>query len=113
MQRMPLVAGLSQPFVRLGTLRSMSDVAGKLAVARKAVVEVRGVEDRLLSSTVNQEQMNAAMSDVAELAGMAASSVDGAIGILEKMKTDVERFVALAEREIAGRVTEETEDAAD
>lgn len=112
MERTPLVAGLSQPFVRLGTLRGMSDVAGKLAVARKAVAEVRDVENRLLTSTVNQEQMNAAMRDTAELAGMAASATDDAIGVLSKMRADVERFIAMAERELAGRVTE-VEDATD
>ena len=112
MERTPLVAGLSQPFVRLGTLKGMSDVAGKLAVAKKAVEEVRDVEERLLSTTVGRDQMNAAMRDVSAAADAAASAADEAIDVLSKMRGDVERFAAMAERELT-RGAPEVEDAAD
>jgi hypothetical protein len=103
MQRTPFLARLSQSYVRLGTLRGMADVAGKLAVARKALAEMRETEEMLLTSGATQEQMGRAMEDVAEQAGIAAEAAGGAIGILERMGPEIERFLAGAEREMAQR----------
>lgn len=102
MQQRTLRAELAQPYVRLGTLRRMSEVAAKLASARKAVSEIRGIEDQLMASGTTTDGLRDAMSDTVAYAKVASKSTAEAIGMLKGMKPAIEAYLSEVRRDAAG-----------
>jgi len=92
-----LIAELSRSFVSIGTLRVMSQVAAKMAAARKAVAEIQSLEDILLAEGASTRNMKRAMSDTAALAKVASRSAAEAIVLLKGMKPDMEAYAKEAE----------------
>ena len=84
------------------------DELRKLAVARKAVMEIRDLEDAMTSGKLGQEQVVASMRDIAELAGIAASSTEEAIDMSKGMKEEISRFISWAEKDLVQKVREES-----
>lgn len=97
MSQRPYTAGLSRSFVSIGTLRTMSKVAAKMATARKAVAEIRSIEDLLLAEGASTSAMKRAMTDTAALAKVASKSASEAIVMLNGMKPDMEAYAREAE----------------
>ena len=93
---------LSQPFVKLGTLRRMSEVAAKLAAARKAVAEIRAIEDQLMASGTTEDGLRSAMADTAAYAKVAARSASEAVGMLKGMKPGIEAYLSEVHRDALG-----------
>jgi len=84
----------SQPFVRLGTLESMTTVARKLAIARKAVVEIRDIEIGLLAKGREDSKVFAEkMEWTAHCAKEAGEAMKSAMIILKGMRVDVENYL--------------------
>ena len=82
------------PFVDLGTIPSMTLVARKMAIARKAVAEIIEVEDECLvkgheNSKVFVQKLEW-IESVSQSAGKAAKE---AIGILRGIRSDVDQYL--------------------
>jgi hypothetical protein len=89
-----LLAELSRPYVDLETLRRMSEVAHRLAVCRKAVTEIRDIEDQLMAAGTTVGGLRDAMRDTAALARVASKAAAEAMGMLKGLKLDVEGYLA-------------------
>lgn len=101
MSQKMLLGELSHSFVSLGTLRRMSHVATKMAVARKAIEGIRDIEDALVTSGDDARLLRQGMSETASLARLAGRSAAEAIGILRQMVPDIEAYLVEVERDAA------------
>ena len=93
-----LAAGPLQSFIDLDTPQKMKSVALLLAKARKAVEEIKGIEDNLRANGATAEVMNMAMADTASLAAMASSDTSSAIAILKRIRMDVKAYMDSEEK---------------
>lgn len=82
------------PFYRQGTLADMSAMARKIALARKAIVEIRRIEDYLLANkySVAQSVSNAGFKETIDYCMIVANSVKEAIDILKDVKRKIESY---------------------
>ena len=97
MERKSLLVRPERPFVRLGTLRGMAEVASRLARARKAVEEIREMEDLVVRKAPNSVELNQAMEDIKLLAETAAGAAGEAAGILRGMRPGAAAYLAEVE----------------
>ena len=97
MERKSSLLRLEQPFVRLGTLKSMAEVAAKLARARKAVEEIREMEDLIVRKVPNSAELSQAMKDIQTLAKTAADMAGEAASILRAMVPGVSAYLSEVE----------------
>ena len=81
-------------FYRTGTLADMSRMAVKLALARKAIREIRSIENYLESNmdTVMKNEFVTAMKETQDYAVVVADAVSEAIGILKRVKVAVQSY---------------------
>lgn len=94
MSRRQLQSKLAPPLVRLGTLRDMGLVAKKLAVARKAIEEIRRIEDDLIKK--GKEDMRVFKQEMAWTATMAKNAghaAEDSIVLLKGIKVKVEQYL--------------------
>jgi uncharacterized protein YbaR (Trm112 family) len=80
-------------FIDLDTPTKMKAMSLHLAKARKAVEEIKEIEDNLRTNGATAEVMNMSMADTASLAALASSETANAIAILKRMKIDVEDYM--------------------
>lgn len=82
------------PLVRLGTIRGMGVVARNLAIARKAVEEIKSIEDELISQgRENREVFRKKMEWTASVAKSAGKSASDAAEILRAIRADVDKYL--------------------
>lgn len=98
MERTSLLLRLTQPFVNLGPLDSMAEVATKLARARRSMREIREMEDLVARKAPNSEELSQAMKDIELLARSAADSASDAASILRSMIPGVSAYLSEVER---------------
>ena len=83
-------------FLEYHTLPAMSEMAKKLSLARKAVNEVRKVDDLFeaeeYAGEVSEETRISALTETARYCVIAFHAVEDAISILERVKADVESY---------------------
>lgn len=81
-------------FYRAGTLANMSRMAVKLALARKAIREIRAIEDYLAvnGGYLQDSEFKKAMKETQGYAVVVADAVSEAIVILKKVKSDVQSY---------------------
>ena len=81
-------------FYRLGTLADMSRMAAKLALARKAIAEIRKIEDYLEahSGEVSNDDFKLAMKETSDYAETVASATGEAVEFLKTVKANVESY---------------------
>jgi hypothetical protein len=81
-------------FAKVGALGDMAQVAKKLVMAKKAVAQIRAIENKLESqaSDTLQQDFKLAMQETAKYARIAAESAGSAIDILRKLKPKVEAY---------------------
>jgi len=83
-----------QPLVRLGTIRSMAVVARNLAIARKAVDEIKDIEDELLArGRENRQVFRKKMEWTASVARSAGKAVSDAVEMIRVIQADVEQYL--------------------
>ena len=87
-----LLGNRTHSFVSGGTLKMMSQVGVKMAIARRAVVEIRKIEDMLAVSGNDEKVFKQAMIDKASMARLAAKSAAEAVGILKDMFQIIEAY---------------------
>jgi len=71
----------------------MTEVATKMAVARKAISEILAIEDMLRAQGADTATLKRAMTDVATLARISGKSANEAVKILKKMAADIEAYM--------------------
>lgn len=81
------------PFVDIGTLRDMSDVAAKIALIRRYVGEVKKIEYKLLREGADGKRFDLAMSETAKFAKICADKADEAIGVLEGIRQGIHVYL--------------------
>ena len=96
-----LLGELPQSFVSIGTMRRMSHVATKMAVSRKAIAEIRNIEDMLLAKGDDDRMLKRAMVEIASLSRIAGKNAAEAIGLLRQMVPDIELYLSEVERDAA------------
>jgi hypothetical protein len=81
-------------FYKIGTLADMTYMARKLALARKAIVAIRTIEDNLEANKTNvlEEELMNAMRQTKDYALTVANSIQEATTILRSVKTKVSSF---------------------
>lgn len=84
---------LLPPFIDVGTLRDMSDVASKIAVIRRYVLEVRRIEYKLLREDVGDKGFVLAMEEMAKFAKTCAEKSSEAIRVLEGIKSGIQSYL--------------------
>ena len=81
-------------FAKVGALEDMAQVAKRLVVAKKAIEQIRAIEDKLereKGSTLERD-FALAMAETARYAGIAAENAKQAAAILKKLKPRVEAY---------------------
>jgi hypothetical protein len=78
----------------MGTLADMSAMARKIALARKAIGEIRRIEDYLLANkySVSQADANSGWKETIDYCVIVADSVNEAIAILKDVKGKIEKY---------------------
>jgi len=81
-------------FAKVGALGDMAAVAKKLVMAKKAVEQIRAIENKLEAQVDDtlQRDFKLAMQETAKYARIAAESAGAAIDILRKLKPKVEVY---------------------
>lgn len=81
-------------FAKIGALGDMAAVAKKLVMAKKAVAQIRAIEDKLLAQQDDtlQKDFKLAMQETAKYARIAAENAGAASDILRKLKPKVEAY---------------------
>ena len=81
-------------FAKVGAMLDMSSVAKKLVMAKKAVAEIRAIENKLEAEADNtlQKDFNLAMRETAKYAKIAADNAGAAIAILKRLKPKVDAY---------------------
>lgn len=81
-------------FYKYGTLADMSQLARKMALARKAVVEIRAIEDKLEANKSNilDSDFRLAMKETEDYAIVVEGAMMGAIKILKDIERKVEEY---------------------
>ena len=80
--------------IKTGVMDDFSLVARKMAVAGKAIEQVRLIENKLMAErdNISEERFKLAMNETAKYSRMAADASRGAILILKKMKPQMEGY---------------------
>lgn len=85
---------LLPPFVDVGTLSDMSDVAAKLGIIRRYVMEIRKIEYKLLRmGNVSDSDFRLAMEETAKFAKVCMDKADEAERILERVRQGIEGYL--------------------
>lgn len=81
-------------FYKLGTLADMTRMARKLALARKAIVEIRYIEDFLEANKTNVStaQLVSGMKQIREYALMVVGAMNEAVEVLKGSKVKVASY---------------------
>ena len=79
------------PFYKLGTFSDMSRMARKLALARKAIVEIRRLEDNLeeLQGSITEGELKTQAKQINDYSLIMANLVKEAIEILTVVKSKI------------------------
>lgn len=100
MAQKSLQSSLSHPFVELETIRGMSRVARKLAIARKAIDEIREIEKDLLASK-GKGNLSLAMNEIASFARSAGRMAGESVELLRDMRNRIKIYVRELGEELA------------
>lgn len=81
-------------FYRLGTLADMSRMAAKIALARKAIGEIRKIENYLEAhkNETMESGFDIAMKETRDYALIVAGAMRDAVMILKKVRASVESY---------------------
>lgn len=81
-------------FYRLGTLADMSVTARKMALARKAIREIRKVEDYFKANKTNllESEFNSGMKEMSQYSITVANAINETIVILKDMTRKIESY---------------------
>jgi len=72
----------------------MSEMASKMAVARKAIDEILDIEDTLKRKGADTATLGKAMLDVATLARIAKKGANDAVQVLKGIAVDIKAYMA-------------------
>ena len=90
MRRKILAEKQETPFVDENTSEDMGAISKKVAMTRKTIEALRGLEDKMLSGKDTRE---VTMMDIAFFADDASELADEVINIANRMKSKVERYI--------------------
>ena len=80
------------PFVRLRTTPDMTKVATNLVIARKAIVEIAKIEQKLLAGGVTRDAFKVAMLETEDLANIVAKKAQQTVQVLMGVKMKVKAY---------------------
>ena len=81
------------PFVEVGTLRDMSEVAAKIAVIRRYVLEIKRIDFKLMREGTNDKTLELAMEETIKFGRVCASKADEAIDLLHGIKQGIAGYL--------------------